>query len=154
MFCFLDSIPVVGHVKAGVHYAVGDDAGGRNAMVQATRSTAVLTGGAVGAVIGGPIGMVTGAALVVAAADSVTSDDIHAPWGFDAGVAGHPTSSVTEIKRSAKTGMDQTSMEKTGMVQTSMEKTEMVQKSLVKTRMVQASIVKTRMVRKSTVNTV
>ncbi|XP_069364555.1 uncharacterized protein [Maniola hyperantus] len=131
MFGFLDSIPGVGHVKGAIHYAVGDDTGGRNAMLQATKSTAMLTGGAVGAAIGGPIGMVSGAAFVAAATDSMSSKHTQEPWGCDAGVTAH-MASVTEMKRLKATGMDHTSMVKR-VVPTSKVKPEVVLISKVKT---------------------
>lgn len=37
-----DAIPVVGHIKGIVHYAVGDSEGGQKAMYQATGTTTVL----------------------------------------------------------------------------------------------------------------
>ncbi|CAG0903251.1 unnamed protein product, partial [Darwinula stevensoni] len=51
-----DGIPVVGHVKGLVHYAVGDTEGGTKAMKTATRSTAVIGGGIGGFVVDGPVG--------------------------------------------------------------------------------------------------
>lgn len=38
-----DAIPIVGHVKGGIHHAVGDHAGGDKALIAATR-TAVVVG--------------------------------------------------------------------------------------------------------------
>ena len=52
----VDGVPVAGHVKGSIHYAVGDDEGGKNCMKKATRQTAVLAAGVGGAVIGGPGG--------------------------------------------------------------------------------------------------
>lgn len=52
----VDSLPVVGHIKAGIHLIVGDDDHGWHAMKSATS-----TGGAiVGGIIGGPFGAISG----------------------------------------------------------------------------------------------
>ena len=55
-----DGIPVVGHAKGIVHYACGDVKGGNKAMKASTRTTAVMTAGAGGFVVGGPVGAVAG----------------------------------------------------------------------------------------------
>lgn len=56
----VDSVPVVGHIKGGVHYACGDRNGGDAAMKASSRTTGVLGGGAVGFIAGGPVGAVAG----------------------------------------------------------------------------------------------
>ena len=56
----VDSVPLVGHIKGGIHYAVGDTEGGHNAMFAASRTTAVLGGGIAGGLLGGPVGAVAG----------------------------------------------------------------------------------------------
>lgn len=53
----LNSLPVVGHVKAVVHYACGDKDGGNRALWQATRTTAVVGAAVVGA-SAGPVGSI------------------------------------------------------------------------------------------------
>lgn len=37
-----DGVPVVGHVKGAIHYAVGDSDGGARAMRSATRTTGIF----------------------------------------------------------------------------------------------------------------
>jgi len=56
----IDSIPVAGHIKGGVHYALGDNDQGDESMKAASRSTGVVLGGAGGFVVGGPVGAVAG----------------------------------------------------------------------------------------------
>lgn len=53
----VDSVPVVGHVKGGVHYVCGDTKGGDMAM---KRATGVAGGAALGLIAAGPIGAVAG----------------------------------------------------------------------------------------------
>jgi len=55
-----DGIPVVGHVKGTVHYALGDKEAGDNAMKSASRTTAVIGGAA----IGGPAGAIAAGAAM------------------------------------------------------------------------------------------
>ena len=52
-------VPIVGHIKGGIHYACGDKDGGDNAMKAASRTIGVVGGGAVG-ILGGPAGMIAG----------------------------------------------------------------------------------------------
>jgi hypothetical protein len=68
-----DSIPVVGHAKGIVHYAVGDTEGGDEAMKSASRSVGVVAGGVGGFVVGGPIGAYAGGVAGGMAADTVIS---------------------------------------------------------------------------------
>ena len=56
----VDSVPVLGHAKGVVHYAVGDTEGGDSAMLASTRSTAVLAGGVGGGILGGLAGAIAG----------------------------------------------------------------------------------------------
>ena len=44
----VDGVPVVGHVKGGIHYIAGDKDGGERAMNAASKTTRVITGGIVG----------------------------------------------------------------------------------------------------------
>ncbi|EFP10470.1 hypothetical protein CRE_22945 [Caenorhabditis remanei] len=55
----VDGIPVVGHMKGAVHYAMGDDKKGDRSMLSASRTTGVMAGGAAGFLVGGPVGAVT-----------------------------------------------------------------------------------------------
>jgi hypothetical protein len=52
----MDSMPVVGHTKAVVHYALGDEEGGDRAMLASTRTTVVMGAGAGGFLVAGPGG--------------------------------------------------------------------------------------------------
>lgn len=56
---FADNVPVVGHIKGGIHYMVGDHKGGEKAMKAASRTTGVIGGGIVGGYLRGPTGAVT-----------------------------------------------------------------------------------------------
>lgn len=56
----IDAVPVVGHVKGGIHYAFGDAEGGDNAMKAASRTVGVAAGGIGGFVVAGPVGAVVG----------------------------------------------------------------------------------------------
>lgn len=64
----LDSIPVVGHAKGVVHYAVGDKKGGDRAMHKSTKTTAAITVGAVGGVAGAVGGAINGVGKAVGGA--------------------------------------------------------------------------------------
>lgn len=64
----LDSIPVVGHAKGVVHYAVGDKKGGDKAMHKSTKTTAAITVGAVGGVAGAVGGAINGAGKAIGGA--------------------------------------------------------------------------------------
>ena len=55
-----DGIPVIGHIKGGIHYAAGDKEGGEQAMKAASRTTGVIGGGVGGFLVGGPVGAVAG----------------------------------------------------------------------------------------------
>ena len=57
---FVNGVPVVGHVKGGIHYACGDKDGGDNAMKAASRTVGVVGGGVVGGLAGGPVGAIAG----------------------------------------------------------------------------------------------
>ncbi|CAG7821975.1 unnamed protein product, partial [Allacma fusca] len=73
----VDSIPVAGHIKGGVHYALGENEQGEEAMKAASRSTGVIIGGVGGFVAGGPVGAVAGGIAGGAAADGIiTGSDI------------------------------------------------------------------------------
>lgn len=82
IFKVLDAIPVVGHVKGAIHYAVGDKEGCHKAMYMSTRTTAVMAGGFLGGITGGPVGA---AAMAVAGGNSVDAIATFAmdePQGF------------------------------------------------------------------------
>ena len=51
---------MLGHVKGIIHYAVGDNEGGDEAMKAATRTSGVIAGGMGGFIVGGPVGAVAG----------------------------------------------------------------------------------------------
>ncbi|XP_053608822.1 uncharacterized protein LOC128674354 [Plodia interpunctella] len=108
----LDSIPVVGHVKGVVHYAVGDTEGGNKAMYQSTRTTAVLAGGAAGCVAG-PAGAVAGAMSAGLATDAVASIAMDKPQGIvegcenigrDIATGNNPTRSI--LTTTLQVGLD------------------------------------------------
>lgn len=48
----IDTIPVVGHIKGGVHYALGEPEKGEHALKAASRSTGVVLGGVGGLLVG------------------------------------------------------------------------------------------------------
>jgi hypothetical protein len=48
----IDSIPVAGHIKGGVHYALGEDQKGEESLKAASRSTGVVLGGVGGLLVG------------------------------------------------------------------------------------------------------
>lgn len=81
----LDAIPVVGHVKGVLHLATGDTRAAKRSMYEASRSTAVIAGGAMGA-LGGPVGIAAGAAAAGAATDCFTSIVTQKPRGLISGV--------------------------------------------------------------------
>ena len=62
----IDGIPVAGHIKGAIHYAMGDNEMGEKCMVDATRGGVNLVAGAAGFMVGGPVG--AGAATVLAGA--------------------------------------------------------------------------------------
>ena len=68
-----DSIPVVGHVKGGIHYVCGDTEGGDKAMKSSSRTTGVIGGGVVGFVFGGPPGAAVGGAAGGLLVDGLTT---------------------------------------------------------------------------------
>lgn len=57
---FTNGLPVIGHIKGGVHYACKDFVDGDLAMKAASHSTGVLIGGTTGFVTGGPMGAMVG----------------------------------------------------------------------------------------------
>lgn len=67
-----DGIPVVGHIKGGIHYAMGDQTKGDECMVGATKSTLVLAAGvATGGVGGGAVAAAFAGIAVGTATDAV-----------------------------------------------------------------------------------
>ncbi|CAI8035286.1 Glutathione amide reductase [Geodia barretti] len=68
-----DSIPVVGHVKGGIHYVCGDTEGGDKAMKSSSRTAGVIGGGVVGFVVGGPPGAAVGGAAGGLLVDGLTT---------------------------------------------------------------------------------
>lgn len=67
----IDSIPVAGHIKGGVHYAMGENRKGDESMKSASRSTGVVLGGIGGFAAGGPVGAVAGGIAGGAAMDGI-----------------------------------------------------------------------------------
>lgn len=68
----VDGTPIIGQVKASVHYAMGDKERGDEVMMSATRTTGTLIGG----IFGGPVGAVGGLAAtdaLLTAAKSINS---------------------------------------------------------------------------------
>ena len=68
-----DGLPLVGHIKGGIHYAVGDKEGGEQAMKAASRTTGVIGGGVGGFFVGGPVGAVAGGVSGGVAMDGITT---------------------------------------------------------------------------------
>ncbi|VDH89956.1 Hypothetical predicted protein [Mytilus galloprovincialis] len=69
----LDSIPIVGHLKGLVHYALKDRERGDRAMKAASRTAATLFGATVGFALGGPPGAVAGGVSGGILADGITT---------------------------------------------------------------------------------
>ncbi|CAH0403500.1 unnamed protein product [Chilo suppressalis] len=82
----INSIPVFGHIKAGVHVLTGDTREAAEAFHAANRSTAVVAGGAAGAIVGGPAGMIGGAIAAGTACDGVSSVANHRAEGVFEGL--------------------------------------------------------------------
>eukprot|EP00697_Spironema_sp_BW2_P013720 gnl/Spiro4/3962_TR1973_c0_g2_i1.p1 gnl/Spiro4/3962_TR1973_c0_g2~~gnl/Spiro4/3962_TR1973_c0_g2_i1.p1 ORF type:complete len:532 (-),score=96.42 gnl/Spiro4/3962_TR1973_c0_g2_i1:100-1581(-) len=68
-----DTVPVVGHIKGGIHYACGDKSGGDAAMKSSSRSTMVLAAGVGGFAVGGPVGASFAGAAGGALMDGITT---------------------------------------------------------------------------------
>ncbi|KAF8374365.1 hypothetical protein PRIPAC_80794 [Pristionchus pacificus] len=68
---FTDGIPVVGHVKGGIHALAGDSEGAKAAVKSANRSVGVVGGGAVGFLAGGFPGAIAGGIAGGAAMDGL-----------------------------------------------------------------------------------
>ena len=65
----ISGVPVIGHIKGGIHYACGDKEGGDDCMKSASRTTIVAASAAGGFVCAGPPGAIAGAIAGGAAAD-------------------------------------------------------------------------------------
>jgi len=109
----IDSIPVAGHIKGGVHYALGENAAGDESMKAASRSTGVVLGGVGGFAVGGPVGAVAGGVAGGAAMDGViTGSDILAngdkakPYGYIAVGADIADAVKQDRKITASEGFD------------------------------------------------
>ncbi|KAH9522800.1 hypothetical protein DERF_006358 [Dermatophagoides farinae] len=91
---FVDGLPIVGHVKGGIHHLIGDHEGGNRAFKAATRTLVVIGAGAVATIFTGsavPAGIAAGATFD--ASDTVDKA-VNKPTGgnvFDAamGVVGY-----------------------------------------------------------------
>ncbi|KAL2635780.1 hypothetical protein R1flu_007259 [Riccia fluitans] len=68
-----DGIPVIGHAKGGIMYAIGDNERGGRAMKAASRTTGVMAAGAGGFLVGGPAGAVVAGIAGGAAMDGITT---------------------------------------------------------------------------------
>ena len=82
----VDGIPLVGHVKGGIHYLAGDKEGGHNAMKSATRTTGVVAGGVGGFIAGGPAGAIGLSIYCGAMTDVCTSALTNKPSGYCAAI--------------------------------------------------------------------
>jgi hypothetical protein len=69
----VDAIPIVGHIKGGIHYAAGDSEGGEQALKASSRSVGVALGGIAGFVAGGPVGAFAGGAAGGVVSDGIIS---------------------------------------------------------------------------------
>ena len=69
----VDSLPVVGHAKGVVHYAVGDKEGGDRSMKAASRTTVQIGAGVGGFMVGGPVGAAGAAISAGYAMDGITT---------------------------------------------------------------------------------
>jgi len=76
-----NGIPVVGHIKGGIHWMAGDTAGCDAALNSATRATGVVGGVLGGLIAGGPPGAIAGGIAGGAAMDGIKT-------GFDSANAG------------------------------------------------------------------
>jgi hypothetical protein len=76
-----NSVPIVGHVKAGIHKVCGDDKGASEAFKASTRTTAVIAGAAGGFCLGGPPGAIAGGMAGGIGADSTISVVQQSPYG-------------------------------------------------------------------------
>lgn len=73
LFDISDGIPVVGHIKGGVHHACGDHEGGNRALKSSSRTSGVIIGGIGGFVVGGPVGAFGGSIAGGLAVDGVAT---------------------------------------------------------------------------------
>ncbi|KAI9324578.1 hypothetical protein DFJ73DRAFT_915618 [Zopfochytrium polystomum] len=69
----LDGMPVIGHVKGGIHYALGQQDRGDQSMKAASRTVGVLGGGVGGFLVGGPLGAAVGGVSGGAAVDCLAT---------------------------------------------------------------------------------
>ncbi|CAG9796231.1 unnamed protein product [Diatraea saccharalis] len=104
----LNGIPVIGHAKAGLHALSGDRYEAAEAFKAANRTTVVMAGGAAGAMVGGPAGMIGGAIAAGSAVDGISSVANHRAEGVFDGikdVAHDITKGKLPIKSVIKTGL-------------------------------------------------
>lgn len=88
LLTLLNGFPIVGHIKGGIHYVAGDPEGGDAAIKAASHTSAVMAGGAIGFLMGGPFGAVavgigSGAAMdaTITAVETQMKGRLH-PYGF------------------------------------------------------------------------
>ncbi|XP_066975328.1 uncharacterized protein [Macrobrachium rosenbergii] len=67
----VDSVPLVGHLKGGIHYACGDKNRGDVAMKASSHTSAAIAGGIGGFFVGGPVGATLGGMAAGSAMDSI-----------------------------------------------------------------------------------
>ena len=67
-----NGVPVVGHIKGAVHYAMNDKEKGDEAMKTASRTVGVIAGGIIGS-LAGPVGAVSGGIAGGALMDGLTT---------------------------------------------------------------------------------
>lgn len=84
----VNGVPVVGHIKGGIQYALGDSDAGDVALKAASHTSGVMAGGAVGFLVCGPVGAVVlgiggGAAMdaTITAVDTQIKGKLQ-PYGF------------------------------------------------------------------------
>ena len=80
---FVDSIPVVGHIKGAVEYGLGYKDAAKKSFEAATRTTVVMGAGAAGLAAGGPAGAAgagVAAGILFDAAESDIDSAIHKKW--------------------------------------------------------------------------
>ena len=70
---FADGIPVVGHIKGAIEYAIGDTEAGDKSMKAASRTVAVVGSAVGGFMVGGPVGAVAGGIAGGAAYDGLVT---------------------------------------------------------------------------------
>jgi len=76
----VDSVPGIGHAKAAIHAACGDEAGADKAIALSGRAAGLAAGGAAAGALAGPGGAVAGIAMGLVAGAVKTSDTSRSGW--------------------------------------------------------------------------